>query len=289
MRAKSVDIKAADIEAARAALEERKRLIGFEALGRTLSYSPYLSRVGLEHFRRGADTLPYRAYGLYIDSQNFANNPESHLYHISQFEATHREASESSSSESSQPPRAYVIDLCKLLYGDSLPFGEVGGLAQSMQDFLAKSESTPRTANLAMPNPLEAISLLRRYSTLPLIHADIFFEEYQILESALFGADLLLLPCSHLDTQTLSKLLGFAHRLEMGCFVYVRDKDELKRAIFSGASALYVPESALEKLLSLIPNTQIIASDSRQKYGVDVEICPMSEASSESSEGLSEV
>ncbi len=42
---------------------------------------------------------------------------------------------------------------------------------------------------------LESISLLRRHSTLPIIHADLFVDSYQILESALFGADSLLIPC----------------------------------------------------------------------------------------------
>lgn len=132
---------------------------------------------------------------------------------------------------------------------------------------LYESESLDSTASLL---GLESISLVRRHSSLPIIHADIFLDPYQILESALFGADALLLPARGLDSKRLRELLSFASRLGLECFVEVGDKSELKTAIFSGARMLYMADSALKSLLELVPNSQIIASDSTQEYGVDV-------------------
>ncbi|RDU59604.1 beta/alpha barrel domain-containing protein [Helicobacter marmotae] len=117
---------------------------------------------------------------------------------------------------------------------------------------------------------LEPISLLRRHSTLPIIHADIFLDVYQVLESALFGADMLFMPIAPLDGKDFKQLLDFARRLELDVFVFIRDKDELKRAIFNGADMLFILQENFSELLSLVPNTQVIATNASDEYGVDV-------------------
>ncbi len=117
---------------------------------------------------------------------------------------------------------------------------------------------------------LESISLLRRHSTLPIIHIDIFIDKYQILESALFGADTLLIPAAPLEGKALKELLNFARRLEFDVFVGADNKDELKKAIFSGADMLFLPQESFKELLSLVPNTQVIATNHPNEYGVDI-------------------
>lgn len=254
----------------RESLCRRKNMIDFETLGRTLAYSPFLPRVDREFFARDASgnksenqagkmdaesalsthsSQPKIAGCLNIRPLIFAQSPESHLF-------------EASSLENKQKIESYVLDLCGMF----------------TQGFDAGSEnqggdlSAEQVALDSQINILESISLLRRHSTLPIIHADVFFEEYQILESALFGSDALLFPASVPSAKELSAMLNFARRVNLESFVYVRDSGELKKAIFSGASMLFIPESSLESLLPLIPNTQIIASDSAQEYGVDVHI-----------------
>lgn len=67
-------------------------------------------------------------------------------------------------------------------------------------------------------------------------------------------------------------MLHFARKLGFEPCIEVSDKAELKKAIFSGASMLYIPQNALDELLSLVPNTQMIMSDHSSDYGVDIVI-----------------
>lgn len=117
---------------------------------------------------------------------------------------------------------------------------------------------------------LESISLLRRYSTLPIIHVDIFIDKYQILESALFGADAIFIFPKLLEGKALLELINFARKLELNVFVSVDDKDELKKAIFAGADMLFIPKEHFETILSLVPNTKVIATNYIGEYGVDM-------------------
>lgn len=126
------------------------------------------------------------------------------------------------------------------------------------------------SGKVGLDSRLESISLLRRHSTLPIIHADIFLDAYQILESALFGADTLLFSAAALESKALKELLQFAWRLSFDVFVAVRDKDELKKAIFGGANMLFIPQEKFGELLSLVPNSQVIATDCFDEYGVDM-------------------
>ena len=80
------------------------------------------------------------------------------------------------------------------------------------------------------------------------------------------------IPCALHSGKSLSVLLQFARRLGFEPFVEICDKDELKRAIFSGASMLFIPKDSFEALLSLVPNSQIIATNHHNDYGVDVQI-----------------
>lgn len=241
-------------------------MIDFETLGRTLAYSPFLPRVDRKFFVRdeperqiGIDSVssvphcqPKNVRCLSIEPLAFTQSPETHLF-------------EASKLESEQGFESYVLDLCGM-------FAQKFNVMREVKNEGRGSGATQKISLDSQINILESISLLRRHSTLPIIHADVFFEEYQILESALFGSDALLFPASVPNAKELSAMLNFARRVSLESFVYVRDSGELKKAIFSGASMLFIPESSLEILLPLIPNTQIIASDSAQEYGVDVHI-----------------
>lgn len=119
---------------------------------------------------------------------------------------------------------------------------------------------------------LESISLLRRHSTLPIVHIDMFLERYQLLESALFGADSVIIPAFLHTKSTLSALIEFARKLSFEPIIAISDKNDLKMAIFSGASMLFIKDAHLQSLLKLVPQTQIILSDSTSDYGIDMRL-----------------
>ncbi len=228
----SLDFSPNTIECVLQSLEARKALMDFDTLGRTLAYSPFMPRVERSFFVRESGNAPKIAQRLFIESATFCADSLSYI---------HRAYALEEQMETLGHFEAYMLDL---------------------------SEGMSNVDTLS--SPLESIALLRRHSTLPIIHSDIFLEEYQILESALFGADTILIPAQPLSGKSLTKLLSFARRLSFEPFIGVQNKDELKKAIFSGASMLFIPQDTFAELLSLVPNTQVIATDCADEYGVDL-------------------
>ena len=210
-------------------LAKRKTIIDFEALGRTLAYSPFMPRLEREDCKRVSPNPPKKAIRFEIQGD---------FDEVAFLEVA-------SEAEQKRHNDMFLLDL-RMRY----------------------VKHDINEVDLA----LESISLLRRHSTLPIIYADLFVDEYQILEAALFGADNVFIPCALHSGKSLSVLLQFARRLGFEPFVEICDKDELKRAIFSGASMLFIHKDSFEALLSLVPNSQIIATNHHNDYGVDVQI-----------------
>lgn len=227
-------------------LAKRKGVIDFETLGRTLAYSPFMPRFEREFFVRVGSNPPKKAIRFGVQSDFDEIKFLEMASEVEQMAGCEMNGSEKADNKKGGND-IFLLDL-RVQY-------------THLQD-----------SNDALSVALESISLLRRHSTLPIIHADLFIDEYQILESALFGADSLLIPCALHSTKTLSALLRFARKLGFEPFVEVCDKDELKRAIFSGSSGLFIPKDSFETLLSLVPNSQIIATNHHNDYGVDMQI-----------------
>ena len=107
---------------------------------------------------------------------------------------------------------------------------------------------------------LEYLSLIRRYTQIPLLRKDFIFDEYQILEALVYGADFVL------------KLLEFARHLGLEALVEIHDKEDLSKAIFAGADIIGINHrnledftmdmSLCEKLIPQIPNSKIIIAES---------------------------
>ena len=119
---------------------------------------------------------------------------------------------------------------------------------------------------------LEYLTQIRRYVKTPLLRKDFIVDEYQILEASIYGADFVLLIAKALDKKTLKNLLEFARRIGMEALIEVHDKEDLTKAIFSGADIIGINHRNLEtfkmdmslseKLISLIPKGKIIVAES---------------------------
>ena len=119
---------------------------------------------------------------------------------------------------------------------------------------------------------LEYLSLIRRYTQVPLLRKDFIFDEYQILEALVYGADFVLLIAKMLGTKELKKLLEFTRHLGLGALVEIHNKEDLSKAIFAGADIIGINHrnledfsmdmSLCEKLIPQIPNSKIIIAES---------------------------
>lgn len=73
---------------------------------------------------------------------------------------------------------------------------------------------------------------------LPVLRKDFIFDRYQLLESVVAGADVVLLIARILDTERLGELLQQAETLGLECLVEINDEQEAAMAIRAGATLI---------------------------------------------------
>ncbi len=118
----------------------------------------------------------------------------------------------------------------------------------------------------------EYLTQIRRYCSLPLLRKDFIVSRYQLLEALVYGADFVLLIAAALSTKELKDLTEYAFHLGLEVLMEVHDKEDLTKAIFSGANIIGINHrnlqtfemdmSLCEKLIPLIPNGKIIVAES---------------------------
>ena len=88
---------------------------------------------------------------------------------------------------------------------------------------------------------LDDLRQVKATVTLPVLRKDFVFDEYQVYESAVAGADAILLIVAALDDQKLLQLRRLAEdELRMDALVEVHTGDDLKRAAACGAKLIGV-------------------------------------------------
>jgi indole-3-glycerol phosphate synthase len=119
---------------------------------------------------------------------------------------------------------------------------------------------------------LEYLVAIREKVNIPLLRKDFIFDEYQIYESAAYGADAILLITAMLEKETLEAFLKLGESLKLGCLVEVHNEDELFKALLAGAKIIginnrdlntfKVDTSTTRRLRMLIPDDNIVVSES---------------------------
>lgn len=119
---------------------------------------------------------------------------------------------------------------------------------------------------------IDYLDLVREEVNIPLLRKDFIFDEYQVYESAAFGADALLLITAILSQKQLTGLLSLSRSLSLGCLVEVHNEKEMERALISGADIIGINNRDLNtfivdidtthRLRHLIPEEKIVVSES---------------------------
>ncbi len=119
---------------------------------------------------------------------------------------------------------------------------------------------------------LEYLPQIRRYVPMPLLRKDFIVDEYQIVEALVYGADFVLLIAKALSSSELKRLYEYALNVGLEALVEIHDKDDLKKAMYAGASIIGINHRNLESfemdmslsetLIPLIPNNKIIVAES---------------------------
>lgn len=124
------------------------------------------------------------------------------------------------------------------------------------------------------------LKIVKEAVSIPVLRKDFIIDEYQIYESRVAGADAILLISELIDRERLETFLALSHQLGLACLVESHSRDELEKAIASGATILGINNRNLEtlkvdlktsiRLLPLIPRDRIRVAESGIKSTDDV-------------------
>src|SRR5215813_6543415 len=120
---------------------------------------------------------------------------------------------------------------------------------------------------------LDDLCEAREHTSIPILRKDFIFDEYQVYESYVAGADALLLIVAALDDETLTHLLMITEGyLRMDALVEVHTRQELERALRCGARLIGVNNRDLStfevstdisfELARLVPSGTVLISES---------------------------
>lgn len=119
---------------------------------------------------------------------------------------------------------------------------------------------------------MKYLAAIREKVSIPLLRKDFIFDEYQVYESAAFGADALLLIAAILSPEQLLELLELSSSLGLSCLVEVHNEDELFKALLADAKIIGINNRNLKtfkvdtnttrRLRLFIPDETIVVSES---------------------------
>jgi indole-3-glycerol phosphate synthase len=118
----------------------------------------------------------------------------------------------------------------------------------------------------------EHLAAIRETVSLPLLRKDFIYDEYQVYESAAYGADAVLLITAILKPKQLSHLLTLSRSLGLECLVEIHNDKELTSALDSGAETIGINNRDLKtfevdlnttrRILPLVPEDKTVVSES---------------------------
>jgi indole-3-glycerol phosphate synthase len=127
---------------------------------------------------------------------------------------------------------------------------------------------------------LQDLADVRGAVSLPLLRKDFIFEEIQIAESAVNGADAILLIVAALEQEQLVELVRATANYQLDALVEVHTREELNRALEAGAKMIGINNRDLatfdvdlavtEQLCRDVPDEIVLVSESGIKTPQDV-------------------
>lgn len=119
---------------------------------------------------------------------------------------------------------------------------------------------------------LNHLPRLKKAVSLPVLRKDFIIDEVQVREAFEYGADAVLLIARILSQAQLVELMALCRELGMAYLAEVHDRDDLEKAIDSGAEIIGINNRDLDtfaidinttfKLAPLVPDNRILVSES---------------------------
>ena len=78
---------------------------------------------------------------------------------------------------------------------------------------------------------IDHLSYIKQNTNIPILRKDFIIDEYQIYESKVYQADVILLIVSILSDDELKRFLKIANELNLDCIIETHDENEINRAL----------------------------------------------------------
>ena len=78
---------------------------------------------------------------------------------------------------------------------------------------------------------IDHLSLIKQSTQIPILRKDFIIDEYQIYESKIYQADVILLIVSVLNDDKLKKFVEIANDIKLDCIIEAHNEEEIKRAL----------------------------------------------------------
>lgn len=119
---------------------------------------------------------------------------------------------------------------------------------------------------------LEYLKIVKERVTIPILRKDFIIDEYQVYQSAVYGADAILLIANILTQEELNKFYSIAKEIGMDVMVEVHNAEEVEKALSTPASIIGINNRDLndfnvdidvtQQLIRMIPENKVIVSES---------------------------
>ena len=119
---------------------------------------------------------------------------------------------------------------------------------------------------------LNQLPLLKRAISLPILRKDFIIDEIQVQQALFYGADAVLLIARILSQPQLAEFISMCKELGLAPFTEIHDRDDLDKAIESGAEIIGINNRDLDsfkvdinatfRLAPLVPQDCILVSES---------------------------
>ena len=118
---------------------------------------------------------------------------------------------------------------------------------------------------------IDHLSLCKRNTQIPILRKDFIIDEYQIYESKIYQADIILLIVSVLSDDQLRNFIEIANDLNLDCIIETHDEKEIKRAVKLNYPIIGINNRNLKNLKTDINNSAILFTSVSKDYTVIAE------------------
>ncbi len=118
---------------------------------------------------------------------------------------------------------------------------------------------------------IDHLSLLKQNTNIPILRKDFIIDEYQIYESKVYQADVILLIVSILTDSQLKNFIQIAYDLNLDCIIETHDENEIKRALKLNYPIIGINNRNLTNLQTNVNNSANLFTSISNDYTVIAE------------------